>query len=425
MDRMIFHDDPFLGDIDCTEVEPIVDHPAFQRLGLIKQLGFAHLIFRHAQHTRLQHSLGAYGRTKIRMDMWRKLGIVDRDTARDIEIFGLIHDIGHGPYSHTIEDVTSINHNERGLQRLAELEKAINKCGGDYKRIKRLFSHLDPLYKAVGDKNLGTEKFDYLERDAAYTNSGRPKFRDLPHHIKFMKGEIVIDYRDDLLDAALYILEFYMDMYKNVYLQTNNLILSRLVQKIVFHLLKDGQLNESQLWEMVDSDLDAKILNSREPWIVSSGQKLRNRQWPKVAISIKQPRFTESEICESGKKIMSVFSVSARKMKKLAAYFHRNPRRIGDAEKEIEKEFKLPEHSVLIVPIADSQRFKAQQVRVYKDGDGVSSLEKWRPEGVARLNEIAQSYMCLRVAVDPEHRERLATKSVSQAVVKYLLSEAC
>lgn len=425
MDRMIFHGDPFLDAIDCTEVEPIVDHPAFQRLGFIKQLGLAHLIFRQAQHTRLQHSLGAYERTKERMRMWCKLGIVDRETARDIEIFGLVHDIGHGPYSHTIEGVTSIDHDERGLQRLAELEKVINRCGGNYQRIKRLFSHRDPLYKAVHDKNLGTEKFDYLERDSAHTNSGKPQFRDLPYHIKFMKGEIVIDYRDDLLDAALHIQEFYMDMYKNVYMQTNSLILSRLMQKLVFHLLKAGELNENQLWEMVDADLDAEILNSKQSWIVSGGQKLRNRQWPKVAISIKQPRFAESETFENGKKIMSVFSVSARRMKKLAAFFHRNPRRIAEAEKEIEKEFGFPEHSVLIVPIADSQRFKAQQVKVYKEGEGISSLEKWRPEGVARLNEIAQSYMCLRVAVDPEHRERLANKTVSKAVLKYLLSESC
>ncbi|OGY63126.1 MAG: hypothetical protein A2745_01780 [Candidatus Harrisonbacteria bacterium RIFCSPHIGHO2_01_FULL_44_13] len=419
---MIFHD-PFVGDIDCSEVQPIIDRPIFQRLRFIKQLGLSYLIFPFANHTRFEHSIGAYGRTQHRTRLWRKWNIIDRDMARDIEIYSLIHDIGHGPYSHVVEAVTAINHDERGLELLNGLAKVIKQCGGNLENIKRLFSHRNNLFKAVHDKNLGTEKFDYLERDAAYTNSGQPQFRELPHRVKFVRGEIVVPYQDDLLDAAIGLQAFYMDMYKNIYLQPACMVLQRLMQKLIFALMKESEITEEQLWNMTDADLDTRILNSKQAWVKAGGGVIRNRQWPRVAISLKHRRFAESE--ENGdnnKRRLSVFPIGARRMNGLARYFYKNPRRIAAMEREIEETFAFPQHSVLVVPATDSHRFKAQQIQVSRDGE-ISSLDQWRPEGVSRLNEIALSYMCVRVAVEPEFREKMASRPVSREVVKLLLSK--
>lgn len=418
---MIFHD-LFIGDIDCGEFKAIIDHPLFQRLGLIKQLGLSHLIFRYAQHTRFEHSIGACGRTELRNRPWKLWNIIDKDLARDLSIYGLIHDIGHGPYSHTIEGITAINHDEHGLMILEDLRKTIRHSGGDFDTIEKLFKHKNNFYKAVHDKNLGTEKFDYLERDAFYTNSGRPNFGELPYRVKFMKGELVIEHGDDLLDAALGIQEFYMKMYKNVYLQTNTTIIQHVFQELVFNLLQNKEITEERLWMMTDNDLDAAILNSKQEFIQKFGANiLRKRLWPKVAISIKQRRFQESERCQDGRKVLSVFSVGARRMKKLAHYFYKSPKRIIDTAAEIEKMLNLKERSIWIVPITDSHRFKAQQVMVYKENDGISSLEKWRPDGVKHLNEIAQSYMCLRIATIPDYRSRVASKG--KEILRFLLSK--
>src|SRR3989338_10506591 len=76
-----------------------------------------------------------------RTRLWRKWNIIDRDMARDIEIYSLIHDIGHGPYSHVVEAVTAINHDERGLELLNGLAKVIKQCGGNLENIKRLPPH--------------------------------------------------------------------------------------------------------------------------------------------------------------------------------------------------------------------------------------------------------------------------------------------
>jgi len=413
--------DPLIGYIDCTDVQPIIDHPLFQRLGLIKQLGLSHLIFRYATHTRFEHSIGAYGRTKVLTEIWRKRNIIDKEEARDLEIYGLIHDIGHGPYSHAIEGVTSINHDERGEMILEEIKKPIKQCGGNFDNIKKLFAHRNKLYKAVHDKNLGTEKFDYLDRDAYYTDSGRPKFGRLPYEITFKGGEILVPNSDELLDDALGVAEFYMNMYKNRYLESSSVVLQRLFKKMVYGMLKNNELTENQLWTMTDGELDGAYLNSKQEWIRRYGKAIQSRQWPKVAISIKQRRFKESKSYTSSKKKITTF-VGMRRMNQLAKYFEKKPQRIESKERQIEEVFKLPEHSVLIVPITDSHRFRAQHIQVLTDGE-INSLEKWRPDGVKRLNEIALSYMCLRIAVGPEYREKMACRSIAQEVVKLLLSE--
>lgn len=420
---MIYRDDPHLGDIDCTEVTPIIDHPLFQLLRLRRQLGLSFLIFPRAQHTRFDHSIGAYERTRQRMRIWLNKGVVDRQTARDIEIFGLVHDIGHGPYSHVVEPVTNINHDERGANILKELEPAIKKCRGNFERIQNLFNHTDPLFGAVHDKNLGTEKFDYLERDSAVTDSGRPQLRDLPWKVTFKDGELVVPYKDDLLDAALHIQEFYVDMYKNVYLRPASAVLHRWIQKLIFTLMKDDELTEDSLWSMVDGDLDAAILNSRQDWVAESMRKIRSREWPRVAISIKPTQFPEDDVIEKGHRLQSVFSVSMRRLKKLTKYFNRNPRRLADAEEDIEKNFNLPEHSVIIIPLAETQRFKTQQIRVYKEGCSITNLSRWRPKGVDRLREIADSYVCLRIATDTGHREQLAKTDIAKRIVQYLFNK--
>ncbi|MDP2696446.1 MAG: HD domain-containing protein [bacterium] len=420
---MIYHDDPFLGDIDCSEVAPLIDHPLFQRLRFIRQLGMAFLIFPRAQHTRFDHSIGAYERTRRRMDKWRRAGILKRDAARDIEIFGLLHDIGHGPLSHVIEAVTKVGHDEKGLAILAELEKTIKRCGGDYDHIRAMFDHTNPFFKAVHDKNLGTEKFDYLERDSSVTDSGKPKFRDLPFHVTFRDGEIVVPYRDDLLDTALHIQEFYMDMYKNVYLRPSTAVLSRLMQKLVFALLEANELTEDRLWPMIDGDLSAAIMNSQQEWARDSMQRIRTRTWPRIAILIKPKQFPESDVYDGTRQLQKVFSVEMERIKKLAGYFNHNPKRLARVEQEIESQFGFPEHSIVIVPLSDTQRFKTQEVQVYSEADGITPLSRWRPAGIERLSEIADSYVCLRVAVNPDHRERLASNDISQQVVDHLFSK--
>ena len=92
--------------------EPLLETREFQKLSSIRQLGLAHLVFPGANHTRLEHSLGV-GHTARRI--CRNLGLDDAETAL-IASAALLHDVGHGPYSHTLE---AILHERLGVDHMA------------------------------------------------------------------------------------------------------------------------------------------------------------------------------------------------------------------------------------------------------------------------------------------------------------------
>ena len=98
--------DPVHGTMQFTSLEdawikPFVDSPNFQRLRHIKQLGLGDLIFPGAVHTRFNHSIGC---CYVAGQIAHKLGLSDQDRQL-IMIAGLLHDIGHGPYSHAFEEL--------------------------------------------------------------------------------------------------------------------------------------------------------------------------------------------------------------------------------------------------------------------------------------------------------------------------------
>src|SRR5580698_4522271 len=99
--------DPVYGFIRFPEQElmRVIDHPWFQRLRNIKQMGLAQLVYPGAVHTRLAHSLGACHLMGIALDELKAKDITsDRDEYVAARLAALLHDIGHGPFSHSLEN---------------------------------------------------------------------------------------------------------------------------------------------------------------------------------------------------------------------------------------------------------------------------------------------------------------------------------
>ena len=170
--------DSISGIIDIGPIIPIIDSPAFQRLDDTRQLGMTYLVFRGARHTRFIHSLGSYWATRALADRWIRDGFLNKDAGDALAVFALLHDVGHPAFSHTSEDFCLKNHHGTTTDLICgELKSAIENCGVDPHVVASMARRENPLYRVVCDKNVGTEKLDYLERDGLCTILSRPNGR--------------------------------------------------------------------------------------------------------------------------------------------------------------------------------------------------------------------------------------------------------
>src|ERR1051325_3359988 len=300
--KLIF--DPILGLIDVTEVIPLIDVQVFQALGFKYQLGLTATIYPAATHTRKQHSIGAYERTKQLSRNWVHHGFINDDEAKSLQAYALYHDIGHGPFSHVTETLGKVNHDERGLAILSSLKKVIESSGFDYNRIHDLFSRKDPLYLAVFDKNLGMEKLDYLERDAFYTLGERPGVEYLSKHVYYIDKKVVID--EIVVDQAKSIQDFYIKLSKNVYLRKKSAVLQRVVEKMTYYLMEDG-LTETDLFNLTDFGLLGLLEVSENKLVKFLYGNFQKGIVPKITIDFKYTNVhTTTDVTQKPLKIIGL-----------------------------------------------------------------------------------------------------------------------
>ncbi|MFQ5951302.1 MAG: HD domain-containing protein, partial [Candidatus Geothermarchaeales archaeon] len=98
--------DPLHGYVRVNELEAgIVDTPTFQRLKRIKQLSIVHLVYPGAEHSRFTHSLGVMHLAGKTAKVLQMQDLLTEDEAQEVRLAALLHDVGHGPFSHTFEDL--------------------------------------------------------------------------------------------------------------------------------------------------------------------------------------------------------------------------------------------------------------------------------------------------------------------------------
>ncbi|MBP5547804.1 MAG: HD domain-containing protein [Bacteroidales bacterium] len=168
--RKIINDpvyDGFLS-IDDEVILSVIEHPYFQRQRRIKQLGLSHLVYPGAMHTRFSHMLGALNLMRRALDTLRQKGVeITDEECRGAMLAILLHDIGHGPFSHTSERVLVDVHHETLTELFMErmnsegrLDKAIAIFKNEY--------HKHFLHQLVSSQ-LDMDRLDYLSRDSFFT----------------------------------------------------------------------------------------------------------------------------------------------------------------------------------------------------------------------------------------------------------------
>ncbi len=214
--------DPVFGFINVPRglLLQIVKHPLMQRLSRIKQLGMASVVYPGAQHTRFQHSLGAFHLMSEAIKVLSQKGIFIFDSeAEAVQAAILMHDIGHGPFSHVLENtlIHGISHEEISLMMMDKMNKEM---GGELTLAIKIFRDEYPkrfLHQLISSQ-LDMDRLDYLRRDSFFTGvtEGNIGSARIIKMLNVIDDQLVIDYK------GIYSIENYLTsrrlMYWQVYL---------------------------------------------------------------------------------------------------------------------------------------------------------------------------------------------------------------
>lgn len=165
--------DPVYGFISLPKdiIFDLIEHPFYQRLRRIKQLGMSHLVYPGALHTRFHHALGATHLMTKAIHALRYKGIeISEEEETAVLIAILLHDIGHGPFSHTLERdiVKGVSHEEISLLFMKRLSQEFD---GKLDMAIEIFEdrYAKPFLHQLVSSQLDMDRMDYLNRDSFYT----------------------------------------------------------------------------------------------------------------------------------------------------------------------------------------------------------------------------------------------------------------
>jgi len=319
--------DPIYGFITIpnTLICDLIDHPYFQRLRRISQMGLSHLVYSGAHHTRFHHAIGCMHLMQKAVRILQFKGVkISEDEANALYIAILLHDIGHGPFSHALENsiVTGIQHEAISLKFMEALNEEFN---GQLTLAIAIFKgnyHRKFLLQLISSQ-LDMDRLDYLNRDSFYTGvaEGNVNSERLIAMLNVHKDHLVVE------EKGIYSVEKFIIarrlMYWQVYLHKTGLAAEKLLEKILIRAKKlvsegvelplseafsyflnhqvDSSNFKNETLKMFSKLDDFDVFYSIKEWISSDdkilsklSESLINRKLPKVILQ-NEP-FTKEEL---------------------------------------------------------------------------------------------------------------------------------
>jgi HD superfamily phosphohydrolase len=229
--------DPVYGfiTIDDELVFKIIAHPYYQRLRRIHQMAMAHLVYPGAVHTRLHHSLGAYHLMCNALSELKNKGIdISKEEEQAAKVAILLHDAGHGPFSHALENVLIEGMHHEAISLLL-MEDLNNQYNGQLQVAMDIFTNVYPkkfLHQLISGQ-LDVDRMDYLTRDSFFSgvSEGVIGYDRIIKMLTVHNGELMVE------EKGIYSIEKFLVarrlMYWQVYLHKTVLCAEQMLQQII------------------------------------------------------------------------------------------------------------------------------------------------------------------------------------------------
>ncbi|WP_019038656.1 HD domain-containing protein [Psychroflexus tropicus] len=249
--------DPIYGFITIPSplIFDLIEHPYFQRLRRITQMGLSNLVYPGANHTRFHHALGCLHLMKKSLDILKSKGIEITDEEEEAVLIAiLLHDIGHGPFSHALEHsiVSNISHEYLSLEFMNKLNSEFD---GQLDLAIDIFRgyHDKKFLCQLISSQLDIDRLDYLKRDSFYTGvaEGNINSERLINMLNVVDNELVVEQK------GIYSIEKFLVarrlMYWQVYLHKTGLC----AEQILIRLLRRA----AYIFETSDENIENSTLN--------------------------------------------------------------------------------------------------------------------------------------------------------------------
>ena len=229
--------DPIYGFITIDEgiIKDLIDHKYFQRLRKISQLGLSHLVYPGAHHSRFHHAIGCLHLMNKAISQLRKKGhtITDKE-AEGLKIAILLHDIGHGPFSHALENtiIKELSHEDMSLIYMQDLNIQFN---GKLSIAIQIFknSYSKKFLHQLVSSQLDMDRLDYLKRDSFFSGvtEGNIGTERIINMLDVRDGKLVVE------EKGIYSIEKFLFsrrlMYWQVYLHKTVVSAEQMLIKII------------------------------------------------------------------------------------------------------------------------------------------------------------------------------------------------
>ena len=332
--------DSVYGDINLDSFEvKVMDMPQFQRLRRIKQLGLINLIYPGATHTRFEHCVGT-------MNLGSKVSEeldLSEDEIELVRISALLHDIGHGPFSHVSEGVLSVPHEELSKYVISETSmRDLLEEKFDVNEITDIINgkgHLGPIVSGEVD----VDRMDYLLRDSHNTgvSYGIIDYERIISNLKLDDG-LILDIKGVQAAEGALVSRYFM--YPSVYQHHTTRIVNSMFRRALKKTINEGIIDEREIYKYDDSDIIATFRHCDNEYANDIMQRLDNRIIPKRVKTIRLDNFKYPE---------KMYKIKGEELRK--------------AEEEISEDYNIDKDYVFI-NIAEYPRFDEMKTQVNVDG---------------------------------------------------------
>ena len=271
--------DPVHGFITINDplIFELINHPFYQRLRRIQQMALAQLVYPGAVHTRLHHSLGAYHLMCIAINELTDKGIdITKEEAQAAKLAILLHDIGHGPYSHALENVLlkGVSHEDLSLLIMHHLNTSSNeRLKGQLGLAIQIFTNQYPkkfLHQLISGQ-LDVDRLDYLSRDSFFTGvtEGLVGYERILKMLTVHNNELVVEEKG-INSVEKFLMSrrlMYWQVYQHKTVVASEKMLVKIIERaqVLFHQkneqVKTGGILDyflsTENWELKNIDLNA------------------------------------------------------------------------------------------------------------------------------------------------------------------------